>query len=221
MRIVALADTHMQHEELHLPPGDLLIVAGDLCCWGELPEVAAALGWLYRAPHRTKVLVAGNHDWPFQRERARTLALLPPDVVYLEDGAATVDGLRLWGSPWQPEFGSWAFNLPRGRPLAEKWSLIPPAIDVLVTHGPPAGFGDRAWRGRSTGCSSLRARVDELRPKLHLFGHIHEDGGVWEAGGTLYANVTVWEGERSPTVFDVDQARGTVRAVKVPPARRR
>ncbi len=61
------------------------------------------------------------------------------DVIYLEDSETTINGIRIWGSPWQPEFGGWAFNLPRGEECLEKWEMIPEGIDVLITHGPPIG----------------------------------------------------------------------------------
>jgi Icc-related predicted phosphoesterase len=135
---------------------------------------------------------------------------------YLEDEAVTIDGVRFYGSPWQPEFMDWAFNLPRGEALAAVWAKIPVGVDVLVTHGPPAGIGDLV-HGRSTGCAELRRRLDEVAPALHMFGHIHEDGGAWRLGRSVIANVTTWDGERAASVFDLDD--GVVTPVAVPPAR--
>ena len=222
VRLVALADSHLAHHRLQVPEGDVLVHAGDLCGWGaDLEELRPAVAWLRALPHRHKVLVAGNHDWPFARAPAEARALLGDSVVYLEDAGANVAGLAFWGSPWQPEFGSWAFNLPRGAPLAEKWARIPEGLDVLVTHGPPLGLGDRAalfGPPRHVGCEALAARVKVARPLLHLWGHIHEDGGLWEVDGTTFANVTVWEGERGVTVLDVDPAARRVVPVVVPPA---
>jgi Icc-related predicted phosphoesterase len=76
-------------------------------------------------------------------------------------------------------------------------------VDVLVTHGPPAGIGDQCSISGRQGCEDLRTRVAQLRPLLHLFGHIHEDGGGWEQDGVHFANVTTWECERSPSVIDL------------------
>jgi len=128
-----------------------------------------------------------------------------------------IDGVRFWGGPWQPDFHSWAFNLPRGAPLAAKWAMIPDGIDVLITHGPPAGIGDGA-DGVRAGCADLLAAVRRARPALHLFGHIHQDGGLWEVDGVMFANVTSWECERAPTVIDYDPATRRVTPVAVPPA---
>ena len=225
MRLVAVADTHLYHDELTIPDGDVFIHAGDLCRAGTLAELDAAAGWLRSLPHRFKIFVAGNHDWAFQRHPEAARRLLGPDVIYLEDAGVLVEGVRFWGSPWQPAFNDWAFNLPRGRELAEKWALIPEGperLDVLITHGPPEGIGDRTSYGRvRAGCADLRARVLAVRPRLHLFGHIHEDGGAWEVEGTTFVNCTTWECERAPTVIDVSpapvSATGSIQ-VQAPPA---
>lgn len=217
MRIVAVADTHLFHGELVVPDGDVFVHAGDLCRGGDLDELREAAAWIAALPHRHKVIVAGNHDWAFLREPAAARALLG-GAIYLEDGEATIEGLRFWGSPWQPAFHDWAFNLPRGEALAAVWRKIPPGLDVLITHGPPAGIGDRSPVGGRAGCADLRARLAEVAPRgprLHLFGHIHQDGGAWRHGATLFANVTTWECERAPTVIDL--VDGEAVPVAVPP----
>jgi hypothetical protein len=219
MRIVAVADTHLYHRELTVPEGDVFVHAGDLCRGGSLEELGRAARWIAALPHPLKIVVAGNHDWCFVRQPAEARALLGEGVHYLEDqGLFLKDGLSVWGSPWQPEFGGWAFNLPRGPALAERWARIPPGLDLLITHGPPQGFGDRSWSSARTGCVDLRARIDLVRPRLHLFGHIHEDGGAWSHGGTTFVNCTTWECERAPTVIDLDPSTGEVQ-VSAPPAR--
>lgn len=214
MRIVAVADTHLFHDELVVPDGDVFVHAGDLCRGGDLDELASAAAWIASLPHRHKVVAAGNHDWAFVHQPAEARALFA-GVHYLEDSEAVIDGVRFWGSPWQVKFHDWAFNLPRGEPLAAKWRLIPPGIDVLVTHSPPAGLGDRSPIGGRAGCADLRKRVAELAPRLHLFGHIHQDGGVWQDGPTVSANVTTWECERAASVFDL--VAGVVTVVVAPP----
>src|SRR5437868_2684228 len=113
MRIVAVADTHLFHSDLgELPSGDVLVHAGDLLRAGTLDELRVAAGWLQAQPHTHKVVVAGNHDWCFAREPERAREVLGPSVIYLEDSGATIAGVRYWGSPWQPEYNDWAFNLP-------------------------------------------------------------------------------------------------------------
>lgn len=240
MRIVAVADTHTFTSDLHVPDGDVLVHAGDMGRRGDVDELRAVADWLRTLPHRHKVIIAGNHDWalapclrsepvcqaclargasrcdPASLERGRALFA---DFVYLQDERTVIDGLAFYGSPWQPEFNDWAFNLPRGAALAEKWAAIPTGLDVLITHGPPMGIGDGWTLSGRAGCADLRTRVEAARPRLHLFGHIHQDGGVWQHGATTFANVTTWECERAPTVIDIDTS--VVVAVDVPPHGRR
>jgi predicted phosphohydrolase len=218
MRIVAVADTHTFQADLApVPDGDVFVHAGDLCRGGRLRELATVAEWLKGLPHRHKVVIAGNHDWCFAREPAAALDLLGPTVIYLQDSGAEIESVRFWGSPWQPAFNNWAFNLPRGAALAEKWALIPAGTDVLITHGPPAGIGDYSEAARA-GCADLLAAVRRVKPLLHLFGHIHPDGGCWPRDGTCFANVTTWEGIRKASVFDLDVTTRQVTAVSVPPA---
>lgn len=217
MRIVAVADTHLYHRGLVVPDGDVFVHAGDLLRRGTMDELEVAAAWIARQPHPTKIVIAGNHDWAFAREGDAAREMLGDGVIYLEDSGATVKGLSVWGSPWQPEFFGWAFNKPRGPELAAIWEKIPEGLDLLITHGPPFGIGDRVSRENRQGCEDLRDRVAVVRPRVHLFGHIHEDGGTWVEHGTLFANVTCDEGERGATVIDID-ADG-VRVVDSPPGR--
>lgn len=187
VRLVCLSDTHNVHAELDVPDGDVLLHAGDFTGRGTEREVAAFGEFLAELPHPEKVIVAGNHDFLFESDGARARELLG-DVTYLQDAGATVCGLRVWGSPWQPWFHDWAFNLPRGAAIAEKWRLVPAALDVLVTHGPPAGILDQTYRGPRVGCEALREALTRIRPRLHLFGHIHEDYGTVRGDETLSVN---------------------------------
>jgi Icc-related predicted phosphoesterase len=202
LTVVAMADTHGHHSKLVVPDGDILIHAGDLTERGTRPQLEDAREWLRSLPHAHKVLVAGNHDFLFETEPAAARALFE-DFIYLEDHEATVAGLRIWGSPWQPWFYSWAFNLHRGATIDEKWRLIPEGLDILVTHGPPAGYGDRCSDGRLVGCEDLLRHVGRTKPRFHLFGHIHEARGQWEVGGTRLCNVTTDECAQPVTVLTV------------------
>jgi hypothetical protein len=86
----------------------------------------------------------------------------------------------IYGSPWQPEFCDWAFNLDRGEPCASKWAAIPDGLDVLITHGPPYGYGDKTIpSGMRVGCEDMLKKIkgSERPPRVHIFGHIHEDEG--------------------------------------------
>jgi Icc-related predicted phosphoesterase len=212
VRIVAVADTHLfprLARAFDVPEGDILVHAGDLLAHGTLDELARAMEWMRKMPHRTKVVVAGNHEMCIERARDRDAALAMLEaagVVYLEDASRTIDGLVFYGSPWQPRFAFWAFGAARGAELAAKWAKMPDRVDVLVTHGPPRGFGDRVkffgWE-RHVGDDDLLQRVREVQPRLHLFGHIHQDPGFWIQGSTKFANVTTDDGKLPASVFDL------------------
>ena len=186
-----------------MPDGDVFVFAGDLLRAGDWDELDAELPWLKSLPHQHKLFVAGNHDRCFEQKRKRVEKMFGMDLIYLQDEGLEIDGVKFWGSPWQPEFLSWAFNLPRGEALAEKWAQIPGDTDVLITHGPPHGLGDEAW-GRCLGCRELLAAAERVRPALHCYGHIHEGRGVYPTEWGLCANVTAAEGDHPPMVFDFD-----------------
>lgn len=198
MRLVLISDTHRRHGRLSLPAGDVLIHAGDATSMGTAPEIAEWNEWLGRQPHRQKVVIAGNHDWLFEREPALARSLVT-HATYLEDSEVVIDRVRFWGSPWQPRFFRWAFNLERGAPLRAKWDLIPDGIDVLITHGPPHGILDRTFHGEPVGCEELAAVVARRRPRLHVFGHIHESHGRLERDGTVFVNASSCDVRDRPT----------------------
>lgn len=216
LRIVAVADTHLFHDELVVPDGDVFVHAGDLCRGGKLREVERAATWINGLPHRHKIVVPGNHDFAFVRTPREARAMFELGIHVLEDEGVTIEGVKFWGSPWQPTFFDWAYNLPRGEALAEKWALIPDGTHVLVTHGPPEGLGDRSSTGGRQGCADLLARALVVKPLVHLFGHIHEDGGLFDRDGIAFVNCTTWECERAPTVIDVDVAASRIIPVSVP-----
>ncbi len=207
-RIIALADTHLfRHDAVPVPDGDILVHAGDLLQHGDLDELARATEWLAALPHSKKIVIAGNHEVCLEKKPVEARAMLADaGAIYLEDEGITLDGIRFHGSPWTPRFRIWAFGKDRGRAAAEMWAKIPSDLDVLVTHGPPYGFGDRVpIKGipRHVGDVDLLERVRRVRPRVHLFGHIHQDPGQWSAGGTRFYNVTTNEGELPATVIDI------------------
>ena len=202
-RVVAVSDTHGHHEVLEVPDGDLLIHAGDLTRSGTLEEVSELDAWLGTLPHLHKIVIAGNHDWIFQERPDEARACLS-NATYLMHEPCVAAGLKVFGSPWQPWFLDWSFNLPRGPELAAKWAEIPDDTELLVTHGPPRGVGDAGRDGELLGCDDLRARLRQLRPRLHVFGHIHEARGVWERDGTTFVNASCWELDQGPIVVDLE-----------------
>jgi Icc-related predicted phosphoesterase len=213
VRIVCTSDTHLQHDRVVVPDGDVLVHAGDFCGHGTVAEVRAFDDWLSTLPHPYRVVIAGNHDWPFERTPLEARAALR-NAIYLEDSGVEIGGIRFWGSPWQPEFMNWAFNLPRGAALAEKWALIPDDTDVVITHGPPRGYGDRCVRdGFRAGCEELLTALERCRARLHVGGHIHEGYGVRQHGAIRVINASACDLRYRPVnpPIVVDLAERTVR----------
>ncbi len=207
MRVVCLSDTHERGRHVVVPDGDVLVHAGDLTSRGALDSIEREADWLRRLPHAHKVVIAGNHDFAFQQAPAEARARMH-GLTYLEDEGANLGGLRFWGSPWQPWFHDWAFNLDRGPAIRAKWDQIPAGLDVLVTHGPPLGHGDRVVGGDAVGCADLLDAVRRAGPRVHVFGHIHEGYGVTEADGTRFVNASTcdvrYRPVQAPIVLDLD-----------------
>jgi predicted phosphodiesterase len=190
LTVVALSDTHGRHDRMDVPPGDVLIHAGDLTSHGTLRNLAQFDEWLGSLPHPYKIIIAGNHDWCFQRTPEEARALVK-NAQYLQDEETIIEGVKFYGSPWQPWFNDWAFNLAEPRALRAKWNLIPRDTQVLLTHGPPHGHCDRNYLMQHTGCRELLEVVaQEVSPAYHVFGHIHEAYGVSRSGSTTFLNVS-------------------------------
>ena len=196
MRICATSDLHGFFPEI--PDCDVLCIAGDIvACNPADPRMDAASliefgHWLAALVERgiTVIGVAGNHDFILRdhEEFARSLPW-----IYLLDESVEFGGLKFHGTPWQPWFCEWAFNAPEVDPgeefLTEKFALIPDDTDVLIAHGPPAGFHDRVGR-RNVGSIALNRRIQEIKPKLAIYGHVHHGYGVEQVEGVTLANVS-------------------------------
>lgn len=180
-KIVLVSDNHGFFP--NVPDGDILIHAGDLTMNGTHSQVYDAGKWLQSLPHKYKVVIAGNHDWLFARRKDTAIELLGPNVTYLEDSGIEINGLKIYGSPVQPTFFNWAFNVDRGSAIKAYWDKIPEDTDILVTHGPPRGILDQANPARNTehcGCDDLWDAIHRIQPKVHVFGHIHGGYGKQE-----------------------------------------
>ena len=189
VRIVCISDTHNLHRYLSIPDGDILIHAGDLTHMGAIEDLYDFNEFLDTLPHPHKIVIAGNHDFCFEQDSGTCRGLLT-NCIYLQDEAVMLEGIRFYGSPWQPWFCDWAFNLQRGPEIQQKWDLIPPDTDVLITHGPPYGHGDRTIRGELVGCQDLLDTIERIHPQLHVFGHIHEGFGLSENEHTVFINAS-------------------------------
>lgn len=187
LSVILTSDLHGYLPEV--PECDLLLIAGDICPDGS-PQMQA--DWLYHkfrpwlssSKAKEVVAVAGNHDWVFQ-----THPQLVPKLPwhYLQDQEMEVLGVKIYGTPWQPVFFDWAFNLDEEE-LVEKWKLIPSDTCILLLHGPPHGYGDRNISGEHTGSASLTRRIRQIRPQLVICGHIHEARGEYNLDGIRIIN---------------------------------
>lgn len=207
-KLTFICDTHTKHDKLNgfLPGGDMLICGGDITNRGFLTEIENFLKWFDKIDNYDhKIFIAGNHDFGFQDQPNETKGLLLDykTVNYLQDELLLVgndydnyeDMVKVWGTPWQPEFHNWAFNLPRGEALKEKWDMIPMNTDILITHGPPHGKLDYVrYPNQNVGCEELIKRINVVKPKINIFGHIHEGYGYVFDGDTHYINAAVLNG---------------------------
>lgn len=206
MRIVCISDTHLLQPPL--PDGDVLIHAGDLTLstgdnrersFGELRHAAE---WLERQPHRHKIVIAGNHDRVLDPNtssiewRLKAIGMLHVmGFIYLCDEETDVAGLRIYGTPWTSPFHDWSFQVDDAQ-REIYMAAIPDRIDVLVSHGPPRGMLDKVRSGDRVGCPFLRKAVHRVRPKLHVFGHIHEAYGIECSTDppTMFVNASITSG---------------------------
>lgn len=192
MKVALFSDTHATHGKITIPNADILIFAGDMTHCRTSQDVADFNNFLGSLPHKHKIVVGGNHDQRLARDLEKAKSLLS-EATYLQDESVVIAGITIYGAPWQPTFNDYAcdaFALPRGKALKEKWSKIPSEVDILVTHTPPSGILDKDGPV-SHGCSDLTAAVSRLKPKYHVFGHIHSHHGMITHGGTNYINCNV------------------------------
>jgi predicted phosphohydrolase len=226
VRFVVLSDTHGKHQDLKVPDADVLLHCGDFTVDGGADEIADFNAWLGTLPHKHKYVLAGNHDFDMdiahesdekQLNNAHGSQLLS-NATYLHNSEAIVHGIRIYGCPFMPRNPSpmervQAFSLKRGsEELDVHYSTIPDNTDILLTHSPPHGYGDRAVLIQlSVGCRQLLKRVQSVRPRFHVFGHIHEGYGVHpgtgKANGTTFINAAncnlFYKPKNKPIVFDI------------------
>ena len=230
MKITVISDTHTKHGLIpmeDLPGGDLLICAGDIMNSGyNKNDILDFCTWFHSLEqYDKKIFIAGNHDRMFENhpEGVEELLNIYLDIDYLQDEGYDLYDLdtdrstKIYGSPWQPEFYSWAFNLPKNSlQLAAKWEAIPDNTDILITHGPAFGTLDtvagRPWD--NLGCELLAQRIEVIKPKIHVCGHIHSGHGYEFKNGTHFFNASVldeqYEYTQKPMTFNWNPDTNTV-----------
>ena len=204
-KIVAISDMHGKlPKPKDMPTGDILLIAGDITPsfdhsieFQKIWLDSAFRYWLNQLPYKHIIGVYGNHDFVGEQNPYGVEKLNLP-CKFLTDEEITVEGLRIYGTPHQPYFFGWAFNLYEPE-LKEKWDLIPQGIDILVSHGPPEGYGDLAEDHETpgniihVGSPSLTLKIEEIKPKLVVYGHIHSSYGEYvnpNCPNTILANVS-------------------------------
>lgn len=205
LELTFISDTHGHHQDIELPGGDILIHSGDFMQYSRDPKCAEEfLDWFNQQNYSSCILVAGNHERFVQisHDEFRGMLTAYKYVDYLQDEAIeiqfNIDGettdIKIYGSPWQPWFKNWAFNLPRGgKDLYQTWQMIPEDVDILVTHTPPATILDAMmlpYPNYNLGCELLLERVYQIKPKIHAFGHIHGSYGYRFYDGTHFINAS-------------------------------
>jgi Icc-related predicted phosphoesterase len=207
MKICCISDTHNKHNDIHVPECDLLIHAGDFTLKGSAGEIQAFNIWLgQQTQAKQKVIIAGNHDLLFE-DHNRLATEMITNAIYLQDSGATVNGYKFWGTPWTPRFHDWAFNQDRGLSIRRFYDLIPEDTDILITHGPAYMIGDTTRIGDRAGCEDLYEYIEKIKPKLHIFGHIHEGYGLYPIQDTIHVNASslnvAYQPTNKPLVFNI------------------
>lgn len=209
LKILHITDTH-QNFPKDLPEADVLIHTGDysfinkyadLILMGkELTEFNNYLGSI-KHKYGTILFTPGNHDFIFEKHLEIAKDLLTNATLLLNSGTE-IDGVKFYGTPSQPVFCNWAFNhLDRDRKFF--YGAIPDDTDVLLTHCPPYEILDLVGRsyskGQNVGCPILLERVNEVKPKLHCFGHIHEqEVGIQIEEHTTFSNACIMDDSYEP-----------------------
>lgn len=170
-RIVCIANTCGQHRSLIIPLADCIIHAGDACMDGDLSQLKDFFEWFSSLNIKRKMFVAGEQDLAVTGQPEHLREMIPACVTFLENELVDYDGITYYGLA--------------ARPLMPEKLPIPMYVDVLITHGPPAGILDDG-----KGCPVLRQTIKELEPSVHVFGHSHSKRGKSKkAIGVQFYNV--------------------------------
>jgi len=211
MKIVAISDTHW-HYNLYenLPPGDILVIAGDYTGKGDLMDLITFLSHISllkkKGLYREIVIIPGNHNL-YEEENIDKVPgfMKEAGATYLLDSGCTIDGISFYGTPWSVTFNDWAF-MKDEEDLFYKFKKIPKGVDVLITHTPPYGTLD-VIRGKHLGSHALEQRILSVKPKIHIFGHLHSAHGVAHSKYTDFYNVSMlndrYEVVYKPTIIEL------------------
>ncbi|VDN38088.1 unnamed protein product [Gongylonema pulchrum] len=73
---------------------------------------------------------------------------------------------------------------------------------------------DCGVKGERWGCSELLNTIEKrVRPKFHVFGHVHEQNGLTSNGETTFINASICDHQlapvNNPIIFDIELRAGT------------
>lgn len=216
-KIWHFSDTHSLHGLIKVPEGvDIAIFSGDCSnpfdAYKNAYEVRNFIEWYGSINIKHKIFVAGNHDGSIERRLVLRDEFTAKGIVYLENESIEIEGIKIWGSPVTPTFGNWYFMKARNK-INRLWDQIPYDTDIIITHGPPKTILDLSYDRSNNlefcGCSALKKRVETIRPRFVMFGHIHNCEDIKNSGvymdpnnGIVYSNAScVKDGEfdKGPT----------------------
>lgn len=202
-----ISDTHTYHELLQVPEVDIVIHSGDATIprdkYQNEREMFDFLNWYSTLLIGYKVYVAGNHDISIERGLIKRNDFEDRGIIYLENDYTDIDGLKIFGTPYTPTFGTgWAFNKSRDK-MHQIWDNVDEDVDIIVSHGPPKTILDLSYNPVNDleFCGDLsfkKACILKFKAKLVLFGHIHNCDNITNAGtrqlsysDTIYSNGSV------------------------------
>ena len=190
MIVKVISDTHNDHHELDQDSleCDILIHCGDFGTKGNYTEAYRFLMWFVKQPAKYKLLVPGNHDKRFKSHNELLKLAYDLGIKVLMNKELVINGYKFYGGHFVPWFrqGKCQVDLETRR---SAWKDIPQDTTVLITHVPPRGILDTNSQGEHCGCDQLLAKVNEVRPAYHVFGHLHEHAGQGkELGGVKFVN---------------------------------
>jgi len=190
IKIVCIADTHRQHWKIDIPECDIFIFAGD----AELDTFKALTDfndWVGIIKAKHKIVCGGNHDFYLEKRPREELQTYFTNAIYVENESIEIMGIKIWGSPYSVMFNNWAWMMNSAQ-LAKVWARIPDDTDIVITHSPPFGILDSTPFSKwPCGCPTLLSRMEEIKPKYHIFGHIHNDYGIQVKHGTTFINASL------------------------------
>lgn len=249
MRLILISDTHTHHKRMKYNLSDyidknnynVLVHSGDISSLGYKHEVTDFIYWYQNLKgFDMKIFISGNHDFCFEnlnlpnknndydwlKDLISEENLSQSDCVYLEDSSVILETpelnrpIKFYGSPWQPEFKNWAFNLPRnGEKLKQIWDNIPNDTDILITHSPPYGIGDYTMKNERVGCELLMSRIENLNLLAHAYGHIHEGYGALVKNETIFVNSSIcnikYQPINEPQIIEIKEYYGKIIATHI------